>query len=122
MKTKEETTWISGIRVITKEEPIWKFLVPIEIGNNKSPHFEKCYYWLFWYFYKVRRCERCGKLACGKGLIRLMNNSKTKTMLYLCKDCSKDIAVLKNQARKYCNKCDRSCIITKKSFCERKQG
>ena len=108
---KRFRNWRIGIRVITNNDGIFKYPTPKEVSANKSAHYSKCYYWLIWYFYKVRTCDLCGKEACGKGLIRYLSNNKEKTIAYFCPDCSKRIPELKNKAKKYCRKCTRDCKL-----------
>lgn len=100
--------WVVGRLVIVEKKLSF---TPTEVGENKSPHFSKCINWLFWYFYKVRTCDRCGKLSCGKGLIRYYNDSRTKTLAYFCPDCAKRIPALRKKAKKYCANCERECIL-----------
>ena len=123
MKPKDisKIRWVYGIRVITNVDPVWKYILPKEVTNNKSPHFEKSYYWLFWYFNKIRTCDRCGKLACTRGHIRLMDDKQTKILAYLCQDCAKSVSVLKNRARKHCKTCHfETCFVANRKWGKKK--
>lgn len=104
--------WIVGIRAIAASESVRKFLLPKEVTNGRSVHFEEGYYFLWWYFYKIRTCDRCGKNSCGKGLIRYWDTTKSKVIMYLCVDCAKTIPETKNAARRHCRRCSFPCDIT----------
>lgn len=114
-KRTKPRKWVVGRLVVTggglpfSFDP--KFITPKEVGDGKSPHFEKCIHWILWHFYKVRTCDRCGKLACGKGMIRYFNDSRTKTLAYFCPECAKRIPALKKKAKRYCSGCERECIL-----------
>ena len=110
MKMNKDKTWMYGIRVIESEKNFFlegiKKIIPEEVGLNKSPQFEECYIWLWFYFNKIRKCDRCGKPACSKGLIRYMNSDKTKILAYVCKECGRSISEIKERSRKFCHKCE----------------
>lgn len=106
---KKKSEWIIGLRA--NPESIREYLKPKEITNGKSVHFEKGYHWLWWYFYKIRRCDRCGAFSCGKGLIRYWSSDRSKVLAHLCIDCAKMIPETKNAGRKHCRRCNFQCDI-----------
>lgn len=100
----------------TSRSQILKTIIPKKFKMEKSAHFEKGIQWLTFYKYYIRTCDLCGKPACSKGLIRYMNNDRSKTLVYLCPNCAKKVPELKNKARKYCKGCNGPCEIKERKY------
>ena len=115
MRMNKSKTWVYGLRVIPEGKNFisegLKTIRPIETGLNKSSQYEKCYIWLWFYFNKIRTCDRCGKPSCAKGLIRYMSSDRSRVLVYVCKDCGKSISEIKEKSRKYCYKCEKRCLL-----------
>ena len=115
MRMNKSKTWVYGLRVIPDGKNFisegLKTIRPIETGLNKSSQYEKCYIWLWFYFNKIRTCDRCGKPSCAKGLIRYMSSDRSRVLVYVCKDCGKSISEIKEKSRKYCYKCEKRCLL-----------